>query len=803
MSWDAYAADMLKWAKYYAQLGMIPVPCYGLLAEQSPDGTLKCACKKPDCTQPGKHPMLKAWNLLTSPAEGVAHVSRCLQARNKINIAILTGASGILVVDLDVKSVKGEFVDGLSNFFEMAGTNPFPEAPHQVSGGGGHHFFLSIPIDSKLKTRNLGKGVEFKTHISLVHVYPSQHKSGGSYIWDPPPSYKLMPPPCPEWILAKCRDEGPKGANGGQVIPVTAEELKKLAKKWSSSQSAGVEKQRNGRTLGALVGLDLTKPATSTRLAEVLPDGSRLTILQLMGALGPLYSQIKTECVLESLKPAIEWRCSQGHSTDYSAVATMLRDAQTKALVQRNGWRRDLVLNEAGKLLSCTSNVFLLLRNHPEWEGVLAYDIRNQNSVFLKQPPSTELSPEKFPHPIEDRDLVAITSWFAKETIAKASISKAMVADVIDAAAYERLVVDPVKDYFESLVWDETPRLDYWLQNYAGVTDSLYTRRIGATYLISAVARTYWPGCKVDHVLIFEGDQGFQKSTLIEALVPHEEWISTSRIDLDSKDGKMQLTGKLFIELPELGALKKGTVEQVKAFITEKTDDYRPPFERKMAHIKRRSVFAASTNEQHYFVDDTGNRRFWPVRCNTTDQAKIQELMEIRDQIWAEAIHRYKTAPANPAHLNPRTGGEMWWLTKEEEALARVEQDKRSEGHDDVWLGEFLDDWRKATVVSDDPAEPKEKRDAFASVDDPTKRMLLHPSVNGPFAYTHELLRLRGEKSYPGSTRRLRRIAKILGWEPKRDSAGACGYILPERAPARAIFTANGPVLLRVVPSSE
>jgi hypothetical protein len=783
-----YAQGVLKWARYYAELGMIPIPCYGLQLLPGPDGQYRCTCYKGGaCTDPGKHPIGEKWNSVSAPQAGVKRVEKEMVKQPNLNLAILTGNSGLLVVDLDVKPDKntGEFIDGLANFLEIVGNQDFPEAPHQHSGGGGHHFFLQIPIDPAFKTKNLGKGVEFKTDRSLIHVYPSRHKSGGAYRWDPVPSFKLLPPPCPEWIMARSREQsGPKGSNGEQVLTVTSEELQKLAKKWSSSQTAGVEKQRNGRALEALVNFSPQKVETGARIKAVLPDGSRLALLQLMGSLSLLYAQIKAECVLESLKPGIEWRCSQGHSTGYADLVQMLRDSQRKALVQRNGWRRGLIQTEAGKLQSCTSNAYLLLRHHPDWEGVLAFDIRNMNTVFLKQPPYTETVIETFPHQIDDRDVVMISQWFALQG---GAISKAMIGDVLDAAAYGRAVVDPVKDYYETLVWDDTPRLDYWLHDYAGVEDSRYTQRVGATYLISAVARTYLPGCKVDHVLVFEGAQGFQKSTLLESLVPNHDWISDSKIDLDSKDGKMMLTGRLFIELSELSSVKRASVELVKNFITGKVDDYRPPYERKVTRVPRRSVFAASTNEEHYLVDDTGDRRFWPIRCGATDLARVAELVDNRDQIWAEAVHRFKNEPADPEHLCLQTGGEKWWLTFEEEALARIEQDKRSEAHDDPWLGEFLDDWAVA-LVKDAPGAPVAAKppgqDAFATVDDPSKRMILH---DGHFAYTHELLKLRGERLGSGTSKRLRRIAKILGWVPGKDAAGARGYSLSATKPARTI----------------
>ena len=59
-------------------------------------------------------------------------------------------------------------------------------------------------------------------------------------------------------------------------------------------------------------------------------------------------------------------------------------------------------------------------------------------------------------------------------------------------------------------------------------------------------------------------------------------------------------------------------------------------------------------------MDATGARRLWPVKCHgMIDRAGLEQA---RDQLWAEAVHRYRA-------------GHAWWLeTPELEALAEAEQ---------------------------------------------------------------------------------------------------------------------------------
>ena len=189
-----------------------------------------------------------------------------------------------------------------------------------------------------------------------------------------------------------------------------------------------------------------------------------------------------------------------------------------------------------------------------------------------------------------------------------------------------------MRDYLKSLKWDSEPRIERWLIDYLGVGDSEFAWAVGKRWLISAVARIFQPGCQADHTLLLEGDQGIKKSTALRVLTG-ADWFTDHISDLDSKDSRIDLHGKWIVELGELSAIRRSLTERVKSFLTATSDHFRPPYGRSAIDVKRQNVFAGSVNDENPFTDETGDRRFWPVRCGTIFTDKIAEH---RDQIWAE-----------------------------------------------------------------------------------------------------------------------------------------------------------------------
>lgn len=347
--------------------------------------------------------------------------------------------------------------------------------------------------------------------------------------------------------------------------------------------------------------------------------------------------------------------------------------------------RADLLFDEDGFPRRNLANISTILSRDPRWQGRLAYHALRERVVITEPIP---WHPDDAPAILgtgdwTDQDSTRAAAWLAREW--DIDTPSAPVNEVIEALARKR-VIDPIADYLGALRHDDVPRLDTWLSTYLGVPDSPYACAVGARWMISAVARAFTPGCKVDCVLILEGSQGIGKSSALRALCADPSWFFDDELAIGDKDAAQSITGKWIIELGELSALSRGELAAVKGFITRQADTYRPSFGRRAHDFPRRCVFAGSTNEETYLRDEE-NRRFWPVRCGQIDLAA---LVGDRDQLWAEATRRFLR-------------GEPWYVDSPDlAALCRAEQDERVQP--DPW-NETIGAWLEQQLAK--PCEAK------------------------------------------------------------------------------------------------
>ena len=366
---------------------------------------------------------------------------------------------------------------------------------------------------------------------------------------------------------------------------------------------------------------------------------------------------------------SLEWPMEEGKGIDDRLAKVgpdkVLADI---AAVEFGSWHTRLLRNEAGMVLQCYDNVALFLEHSQEWQGVLGYNEFTGGYFILKPAPSPiTAEPDS---EVEDHFDTEVVRWLERKRL---MVRPELVRRVVDLIA-RRNSYHPVRDYLEGLTaWDGVRRIGTWLLDYCGVESSdqqpnHYAMAVGEKFLISAVKRVIEPGCKCDSMLVLEGRQGIGKST-VPKILASEEWFTDQLDDMGSKDASMQLRGVLIVELGELEALDRAELAQAKMFMSRQTERFRLPYGRRTIQVPRQCVFIGTTNSDTWLKDETGGRRFWPVRCGSA--IDLEGLRRVRNQLWAEALMLYRSGASS-------------WLDDEELVKDAVEE-QRARYQEDVW----------------------------------------------------------------------------------------------------------------------
>ena len=176
--------------------------------------------------------------------------------------------------------------------------------------------------------------------------------------------------------------------------------------------------------------------------------------------------------------------------------------------------------------------------------------------------------------------------------------------------------------------------IDKLATEYLGTSSELDDAKLAAC-MIGAIARGLDHGCQMDYVLCLKGKQGLKKSEFWRTITGEEYFAETQQKDL--KDLRMTMNCCWIYEYPEIEQLtSKKDVGAIKALITQRKDQFRPPFGSSVGIYPRKSILVGSLNEDEFLKDRTGNRRFWvidlPYDPDLGEQLDIPKLKEIETE---------------------------------------------------------------------------------------------------------------------------------------------------------------------------
>lgn len=518
------------------------------------------------------------------------------------NIGIATGSKsgGIVVIDIDIDENKGVYGDESLKEWE-AEHGELPETWRAITGRGGYHYYYRSDETIKNAT-GIYPGVDVRGEGGYVIAPPSIHSNGNSYQWELDPD---------EVDLHFADQQVMEFINGVTQEPHKEKfKLPERIKKGERNDTLyryGCSLQARGYSDDEI----FEKLESANTLCDIpLKDNELTTIYNsvLEKEKGQRYTP-EVDDMPPHYRPPVIAKSEDGkvYQTIFNAKEAIQYDRCLFEKIRMN-------------TLAYTPYVF----------GQLPWDKKNEVREWNN---------------IDDSNLkMYLEKYYGLKPSEK-------IMDALNIVAAE-LAYNPVLDILEScwLQWDGEKHIENLLPDYLGVERSEYTTAVMRLFMLGAITRANFPGCKFDYVPIIYGTQGCGKSTFCRALAMDDSWYDDNFNTIEGDKAAEKLRGLWMAELAELLATKKAKeLESIKSFLTSRADNYRPPYNRRTESRKRVCVFIGTTNSDHFLTDRTGNRRFLPLIANK-DAAKYsitepknyqKALIEIR-HAWGEAYDYIK-----------------------------------------------------------------------------------------------------------------------------------------------------------------
>lgn len=605
------------------------------------------------------------------------------------NIGVATG--GVVdVVDCDSVGCLVEFARRLAPEGEAVGS---PEeaadlverllGPVVWTGRGAHCWVqASTEHTNRAHLIQLADGwVDYRTHGGYVVAPPSVHPSGAVYRFHS--AYFTPKQPAPEWLWEGVREHHPEEAS--HPIQVSAD----LGETPESYYEAALR-------------------ANLDRLAQA-PEGTRNhTLNQAAFNLGQIASNdaqaSRAESELHDMARAIgltETETIKSIRSGMTAGAANAKRPQPDVTVQANiksTYRQtedgaEITVQTEGKARSAKKPTLAdyaatIIASYP---GLLGYDLFAQRIKKLRDQPGEPESRHGCDR-WEDIDQAVLAHNISLEL--GRDVAAETLAQAVQLAAHAA-EHHPVRDYLQRCraEWDHQSRIRGFLRAL-GAQETKAHRLELALWLAGAAARGMRDEpVKLDSMLILEGPQGTGKSTVVKIL--GGEWAMDTPLDMDQpREAYMMLSGSWICEWPELTSFVKTAPEKLKAFLSKEFDDFRLPYGRNMTHLVRHCAFIGTTNDDMYLRDDTGNRRFWPIKCGRAF-FNLNWLRQHRDMIWGEAVALCEAYTERGTGFAPAPG------TESEILAAQVQTRQQIDELADQMVATVQDIWDKAWSRSD------------------------------------------------------------------------------------------------------
>lgn len=560
----------------------------------------------------GKRPITR--NGCKDATTDAAQVKAWWQQYPESNIGIATGSrsGGIFVIDLDVDEDRG--IDGYHMLEDWQRENGrFPDTWTAITGRGGYHLYFKH--DSEVRNRaGIIDGVDVRGEGGYVVAPPSIHSNGNRYEWEYAPD---------EYELSKTTN--------------TVDFFLQIGNGRQGSQFSMPDIVREGERNSMLFRFACMMQAKGASDSAVFAA----TMEENTSKCNPSLSEKEIRIIVNS---ALKYEKGKPIHIDENGAASQ-------------GWRAPIFqTTEKGVIKQTIANMCEAIEYDERLWGHIKYNTLSYSPFVVGDLPWEHINKYREWNNADDSNLKS----YIESRYGLKSMEKIMEALNV---VMNRNPYNPVKEMLESLYkkWDKkTGYIENLLPDYLGVEKTDYSTECMKLFMLGAISRAYYPGCKFDYMPVFVGKQGIGKSTFLRLLAMNNSWYNDNFNTVEGDKAPEKLRGMWMVELAELLATKKAKeVESIKAFLTSTVDTYRPPYGRRTEQRPRVCVFAGTTNNDHFLTDRTGNRRFLPI---VTRKEYVKKSMfenqeaVIRDfeNAWGEAMQLFKDANEKPVLILPK-----------------------------------------------------------------------------------------------------------------------------------------------------
>jgi len=246
----------------------------------------------------------------------------------------------------------------------------------------------------------------------------------------------------------------------------------------------------------------------------------------------------------------------------------------------------------------------------------------------------------------------------------KSGANKARIAETIESSFSP--LINPIEEYFKQMQPDGKDHIKALCATVSPLEDQVdMFEKYFTKWAVGAVANVFTKDRCANHLcFILTGQQGAFKSTWIRQLCPPAliNYYFEGNLDPENKDDLFATTANFIYNLDDYFAeVTKKKINSLKSFITKDTVNARRAYGRYPEELPKICSFIASSNDDTFLHDPTGNRRFIPFEVTAID---IETAKKINiDQVWAQAYLLFRK-------------GHRYWLDKEDQKELKAHNSK-------------------------------------------------------------------------------------------------------------------------------